>query len=74
MSQINIKIQKIEENGEVYFLATCDQIHAFMAEWDTMEDLMKNSEDVLISIIENTPKKPAKINMNYNMSKDLQLA
>jgi predicted RNase H-like HicB family nuclease len=48
---VQITINKIQENGETYFLATSNDIEGFLAEGDTFEECLQNAEDVANDLI-----------------------
>lgn len=46
MKKIIIVIEKIQEGDDTYFLAQTNDLEWFLAEWDTLEEVIKNALDV----------------------------
>jgi len=49
---IKLKIEKLTENGESYFLATSDDIQGLVAEGKTLAEVIEIAEDVAKTILE----------------------
>ena len=49
---ITLKIEKFEEKGQEYFVATSDQIQGLVAEGNTIEEVIKISSDLAKILIE----------------------
>lgn len=49
---IKLKIEKLTENSESYFLATSDDIQGLVAEGKTLAEVIEIAEDVAKTILE----------------------
>ncbi|MEA5508764.1 DUF1902 domain-containing protein [Crocosphaera sp. UHCC 0190] len=49
---ITLKIEKFEEKGQEYFVATSDQIQGLVAEGNTIEEVVEIASDLAKSLIE----------------------
>ncbi len=43
---INLIVEKREENGETYFLATSDDVQGLVVEWETLEGTIELAHDI----------------------------
>ncbi len=43
---INLIVEKREENGETYFLATSDDVQGLVVEWETLEGTIELAHDL----------------------------
>lgn len=43
---VDLKIEKFEENGDIYFVATSDDVQWLVAEWNTLEETIEIAYDV----------------------------
>lgn len=49
---LDLKIEKLEENGEVYFLATSKDIQGLVAEGDTVEETVEIARSLVVDLME----------------------
>ena len=59
---ITLKIEKFEEKGQEYFVATSDQIQGLVAEGNTIEEVIKIASDLAKILIEMDQEKEQKHN------------
>ncbi|ACK67207.1 conserved hypothetical protein [Rippkaea orientalis PCC 8801] len=59
---ITLKIEKFEEKGQEYFVATSDQIQGLVAEGDTIEEVVEIASDLAKILIENAAAIANKVN------------
>lgn len=43
---VDLKIEKHEENGETYYVATSDDVQGLVAEWSTLEATIEIAYDI----------------------------
>lgn len=49
---INLKIEKFEENGEEYFVATSDELQGLVAEGETIDKTIEIAKDLACILLE----------------------
>lgn len=49
---ITLKIERLEENGEVYYLATSDDVQGLVAQGSTIDEVVEIAEDLIKLIYE----------------------
>lgn len=49
---IKLKIERFEENGEVYYLATSEDVQGLVAQGDTVEEAVEIAEDLAKILLE----------------------
>ena len=49
---IKLKIEKFEEQGQEYFVATSDQLQGLVAEGETLEEVVAIAEDIAHILLE----------------------
>ncbi|MDJ0744582.1 MAG: DUF1902 domain-containing protein [Xenococcaceae cyanobacterium MO_167.B27] len=49
---IKLKIEKFEEQGQEYFVATSDELQGLVAEGETVEKVIEIAEDVARTLLE----------------------
>lgn len=49
---IKLKIEKLEEQGQEYFVATSDELPGLVAEGETVENVIEIAEDVARILLE----------------------
>ncbi len=49
---VNIKIERMEEDGEMYYLATSDDIQGLIVQADTLSECVEIAEDSVKELIE----------------------
>jgi predicted RNase H-like HicB family nuclease len=59
---IRLKIEKFEEKGQEYFVATSDQIQGLVAEGNTIEEVIEIASDLAKILIEIDQEKQEKHN------------
>ena len=59
---ITLKIEKLEEKGQEYFVATSDQIQGLVAEGNTIEEVIEIASDLAKILIEMDQEKEHKHN------------
>ncbi|MEA5534609.1 DUF1902 domain-containing protein [Crocosphaera sp. XPORK-15E] len=57
---IKLKIEKFEEKGQEYFVATSDQIQGLVAEGNTIEEVVEIASDLAKILIEMDQEKQLK--------------
>ena len=50
--RVNIKIERMEEDGEVYYLATSDDIQGLVVQADTLSEAIEIAEDSVRELID----------------------
>ena len=77
--KIKIKIQYFNEDWDEYYLATSKDIQWFYAEWNTIEEVMENSEIILNDLVAEKNKRPKQdfdklFAISYMINKNLVLS
>jgi predicted RNase H-like HicB family nuclease len=49
---IDIKVEQFEENGEVYYLATSDDVQGLVAQGSTVEETLDIAKSLIYDLIE----------------------
>lgn len=49
---IKLKIEEYEEQGQIYFVATSDEIQGLVAEGSTIEEVVEIAQDVAKTLLE----------------------
>ena len=62
-----LKIEKFEEQGQKYFVATSDELQGLVAEGETVEKVIEIAEDVARTLLELEQK-----NKNFELKAILQ--
>ncbi len=57
---LNLKIKRHKHKGEIYFVATSDELQGLVAEGNSIEEVVEIAKDVALAIIEAKTKKEAK--------------
>ena len=68
----SIKIKEMKENGEIYYLAECDELPSFLVEWDTLGQTVERVDLLLPSFYKeqkalNTLKNMSLLNYSLNI-------
>ncbi len=53
---VDLKIEKFEEDGEVYFVATSDDVQWLVAQWDTLEETIEIAYDIAKELLHEQKK------------------
>mgnify|MGYP002353904849 CR=1 FL=1 len=53
---VDLKIEKFEEDGEVYFVATSDDVQWLVAQWDTLEETIEIAYDIAKDLLHEQQK------------------
>lgn len=53
---VNLKIEKFEEEGEVYFVATSDDVQWLVAQWSTLEETIEIAYDIAKDLLHEQQK------------------
>lgn len=64
---INLKIEKLVENNQEYFVATSDDLQGLVAEGNTIEQVIEIAQDVAKILLELEREQ----NTNQNINKDI---
>ncbi len=54
---LNLKIKRHKHKGEIYFVATSDELQGLVAEGNSIEEVVEIAKDVALAIIEAKTKK-----------------